>query len=216
MRNILLGCVAAFAVGGYFWTNYREGNSACSDMFYVERVHDEMRAELIEESQFLAALQDGAEAADVSDADRVTYAAAAAQLIDAINSTEVNGRAKHPSTEDLVTCNLVLKLNNPLAEFDIEQSEFLGVKTDREFEVVARFKINFEQITGVELQKRVDAERNDQFVVSTQTQGDFVVSARMAKLTRRAFDLHEPEFLEINYNTSVEMPGGIEPGYIGR
>ena len=218
MRNVLLlGAVAILAVGGGVWTYYREGSSPCENDFFVSRVHDEMREEFFEESLFFAALQDGAAADTVSDADRATYAAASEKLVNEINSAKVVGRSQHPSYKELQTCRLTLHVANPLAEFDLKQSSFLGMATDRDFTIVARFKINFEEITGVELMKRVDAQRNDQFVVETETSGDLIMSARMAKLTRRAFDLHEPEFEEmINYNTSVEVPEGIEPGYIGR
>ena len=217
-RIILLGAVVVLAGAGSFWTQARESHSACSDLFYVERVQAEMREELIEESQFLAALQDGAQAQSISAADQAIYAAAAAKLIGDIQSAEIVGRSKHPSYKDLQTCHLTMEINDPLAEFDLGQSTFFGLfATDRQFEIIARFKINFEDVTGVELQSRIDAQRNDQFVVCTQEENGLITSATMAKLTRRAFDIHEPEFWSLNYNTSIDAPeGGIEPGYIGR
>ena len=54
-KLILAVIVAVLAIGGAIWTPYREKRSVCDDSFYTALVHDEMRAELIEESAYLKA-----------------------------------------------------------------------------------------------------------------------------------------------------------------
>jgi len=212
--TVIVGVAAALTVAGGGWTYHREGNSPCSDRLYVEHIHEDIREEMLEESEYLAALDAGAVAEGVSLADRETYAAAAAHLREQILEAEIVGRLKHPNNRDLKNCHLSLTLNNPLADFDLGQRSTLGVPIDRKFEMITRFEIRFNERTGVELFDLIERQRN-QVLVNPIEAGQLVESERVAGNTRLDFTLEEPEFLEINYATSVIATEDIEAGFFG-
>ena len=215
-RNLILGVLALFVALGAIWTDRREKNSECADPFYTALVWDEMRQTLLEDSQYLAALESAALAQDVAAEDQAVYATAAAHLRQAVAEASIVGRMKHPNNVDLKNCHLRLTLNDVLADFDLGQRTvpILGFPVDRKFEIIARFEIRFEHISGVELADRIDRKR-DQFLVDGFSAGDTVESARIAKLTRREFTIEEPEFLTINYATSYIPAEDLSSGFFG-
>ncbi len=211
------GAFAVLALVGGVWSWYRETNSVCSDPFYMDLVHGEMREEMIEQSRYLKALEDGVESDQVSAANKARYADAAAALREAIETTRIRGRMKHPNSAARVNCQLSLPFSatDVLAEFDLDLDSFLGVPVDRRFDMVARFEVRFEEIDGVTLQSNIERERN-QFLIDDIAAGETVESARIAKLTRREFTLQEPSFPDINYNTSFVADEAIEARWLGK
>ncbi|MGB0785794.1 MAG: hypothetical protein ACPGRH_06510 [Alphaproteobacteria bacterium] len=215
-RNLaLLGGVAVLAIAGGLWTQNRERNSFCGDLFYVGDVHDEMREFIFEESMYLAALEAGAASDFVSESDREVYSTAASLLRNAVNEAEITGLMKHPNHGDLQNCHLRLTIGDILADFDLGQRTTLGIPVDRGFELVTRFEIRFEDLTGLELLENIEKSRKQYLTQSFQA-GDVIEQARIAKLTRREFTLREPEFVQINYSTSATTDEDIEAGFLGR
>ncbi len=210
------GTIAVLALIGGVWTWYRETNSVCSEPFYMDLVHAEIREEMIEQSRYLQALEDGVESDQVSASDQARYADAAAALREAINSTRIRGRMKHPNSAVRVNCHLSLLFSatDILAEFDLDLESFLGIPVDRQFDMVARFELRFEEVDGLTLASNIERERN-QFLIDNIAAGDTVESARIAKLTRREFTLREPAFPNINYNTSFVADEAIEARWLG-
>ncbi len=112
-------------------------------------------------------------------------------------------------------CHLTLSLGDILKEFDLGQRTTLGIPVDRGFELVTRFEIRFEDLTGVELKENIERQRK-QYLESPISSGDVVDTARIFKLTRREFTLSEPEFITINYATSIVAEDNISAGYFGK
>lgn len=213
VRNLAIAGVAVVAaVSGGFWTQNRETNSPCEGGIFDEFVHAEIRDTFKEESKYLAALIAGSEHELVSEENRQVYADAAAALIEAVDQAEIVGRMKHPSHSDLASCHLQFRLNNVLADFDLGQPTTFGFPVDREFEVTARFKIRFKEMDGETLKREMERKSND-WLVESISAGELVETARTAKLTRRDITISEPEFLEINYATSIVAETDLEPRY---
>ena len=160
-------------------------------------------------------MEAGAESDQVSAEDRATYRSAADLLRKTIAETKVVGRMKHPNNADLKNCYLRLAFSDVLADFDLGQKSILGFPVDRGFDIVARFEIKFEDITGVELQERIEKQR-DQWLVEDIRAGDVVETVRIAKLTRREFKIKEPEFVNINYDTSFVAETNIPKSFLGK
>jgi len=215
-NSAIVGTAAVLAVGGGIWTYYREGISACSDPFYMASVHEQMRAEFLKESEYLAALQAGAIADDVSDSDRKIYSDAAAKLRGLIETADIVGRLKHPNNQNLNNCHLVLSLNDVLSEFDLGQRSTLGFAVDREFAIEARFEIKYEEVPGIELEDRLNKRRNGQILVADVEAGEAVDTARLAKIGRPDYTITEPDFARINYATQFTPGQDIPAGLISR
>lgn len=216
VRNLaLVGGIAAFAVIGGVVTQARETSSDCSNPFYMSLVHDEMRAELKAESEYLEALREGASHPDVSAEDQAIYQQAIDRIETAIDETEIVGRMKHPNNEKLQNCHLSLSFSDIVSDLDLGQKTVMGFAVDRKFEIIARFEIRFGELTGIDLKKNIERERN-QFLVNTIEAGELVETAQIANLTRRAFDITEPEFVKINYATSFKAEETIEGGFFGK
>ena len=214
---ILGGVIGLAAIGGLVWTNHRENNSVCSDLFYMDLVHEETRKAIIEDSRYLRALEEGVTSELVSAADQAVYAGAAAALREAVDTTDIVGKMKHPSSSVRMNCHLSLtfSIDDVLDGFDLPKDSFLGFPVNRRFEMVTRFEIRFEDIDGVSLAKNIQKQRN-QFLVDSFAVGDVVETATIAKLTRREFTLEEPPFPAINYDTSLVLEEAQDARWIGR
>ena len=220
VRGLFLGggiAVFVLAIVGGVWNSYRESNSHCSNPFYMDMVHAEMRKQMLDTSGYLKALEDGASSDLVSSDDQRRYTKAAAALRDAIGTSKIEGRMKHPSNSERVNCHLSLRFasTDALAGSDLPMDSFLGIPVDRKFEMVARFEVRFEEIDGVTLVSNIEKQRS-QFLVRDIEADEVVESVPIAKMTRRQFTLHEPSFPEINYNTSFVSLEPIDAGWIGK
>lgn len=212
VRNgVIGGAAVALAIFGSVWTQARERSSECGDLFFTRGVHVAMRKEFRDESAYYKALVAGARAENVTDEDRETYIKALVTIDEALRTTEIVGRMKHPSNQVEKTCHLSLSFSNLLDELDLGQPSVLGMPVDRTFEIVARFKIRFEDLTGADLAKRIENQR-DNWLIAEIDAGEVVETATVAKLTRRAFQITEPDFININYDTSFVFEQDVPKG----
>ena len=165
-NSAVAGVAAILAVGGAFWTQHRETNSACSDTFFTSQVHEEMRQQFLDESQFLSALEAAADPANVyvEGADKERYARAADELKAAVAAAEITGRMKHPNGPDLQTCHLSLSFSDVLSESDLIGKTAPGFVSGPDFSVVARFEIKFKDVAGVQFAETYEAQRNQWLV----------------------------------------------------
>lgn len=210
----IAGAVGVLALGGGVWTQAREINSNCGDPFFTQGVHEEMRTYFREESQYYKALLAGAESDRVAPENQAIYQQAANRIEEALEKTAVQGRMKHPNGPLEKTCYLSLAFDNVLADLDLSQRTFLGFPVDRRFEVIARFKIRFEDVTGEEFENRF-ANNRDNWLLIDLNAGEVAETVPLAKLTRRDFQLIEPGFIEIDFETAFIPEETIERGYFG-